>query len=312
MRRKRASLGSGTRPEMPPSLFWGRVRLEKEATLDPRVVTALEKGPSDSILITGDTKRALARLPDAVFQCCVTSPPYWSLRNYHIEGQIGLESSMNDYIQSLVEVFREVHRVMRKDSTLWLNIGDSYTSGGRTWRAPDKKNPVRAMNTRPPTPDGLKPKDLIGVPWRLALALQDAGWYLRADIIWNKPNCQPESVKDRPTRCHEYLFLFSKSERYLYDQRAVRGPNDRNMRTVWNINTKAYRDAHFATFPPNLVEPCIRLGSREGDLVLDPFIGSGTTGYVALNLDRRFVGIELNPDYIQIAERRLNGAVVHG
>jgi site-specific DNA-methyltransferase (adenine-specific) len=201
--------------------------------------------------------------------------------------------------------------VVREDGTLWLNIGDSYTSGGRRWRAPDKKNPVRAMNVRPPTPAGLKPKDLIGVPWRLAFALQEIGWYLRADIIWNKPNCQPESVKDRPTRCHEYLFLFSKSDRYLYDSKAVRGPNSRNLRTVWNINTRAYRDAHFATFPPELVQPCIQLGSREGDWVLDPFIGSGTTGYVALNIERRFVGIELNPDYVRIAENRLNGAVRH-
>ena len=168
------------------------------------------------------------------------------------------------------------------------------------------------MDVRPPTPDGLKPKDLIGVPWRLAFALQEAGWFLRADVIWNKPNCQPESVKDRPTRCHEYMFLFSKSERYRYQANAVRGPNGRNVRTVWDINTKACRHAHFATFPPELVAPCIELGSREGDLVLDPFIGSGTTGFVALDLRRRFVGIELNPDYIQIAENRLNGAVVHG
>jgi site-specific DNA-methyltransferase (adenine-specific) len=211
-----------------------------------------------------------------------------------------------------VDVFHEVRRLLRDDGTLWLNIGDSYTSGGRKWRAPDKKNPVRAMNVRPPTPTGLKPKDLIGVPWRLAFALQDAGWFLRADIIWNKPNCQPESVKDRPTRCHEYLFLFSKTERYKYHGKAVRGPNGRNLRTVWEVNTKGCRHAHFATFPAELIEPCIELGSREGDLVLDPFIGSGTTGVSALNLRRRFVGIELNPDYIQIAENRLNGAVVHG
>jgi DNA modification methylase len=254
----------------------------------------------------------MARLPAGVCQCCVTSPPYWSLRNYHIDGQIGLESSVDDYIDNLVDVFREVHRLLRDDGTLWLNIGDSYTSGGRTWRAPDKKNPVRAMDIRPPTPDGLKPKDLIGVPWRLAFALQRAGWFLRADIVWNKPNCQPESVKDRPTRCHEYVFLFSKSERYVYHDRAVRGPNGRNLRTVWDVKTQPYPQAHFATFPPGLVEPCIELGSDKGDLVLDPFIGSGTTGFVALNLERRFVGIELNPDYVQIAERRLNGAVARG
>jgi site-specific DNA-methyltransferase (cytosine-N4-specific) len=311
MSRTKFVLADRSRTFAPASLFWGRVRVEDEANVAHGLPTALGAGSSESMLIIGDARRALDKMPGAAFQCCITSPPYWSLRNYHIDGQIGLETSLNDYIASLVDVFREVHRVVRDDGTLWLNIGDSYTSGGRTWRAPDKKNPGRAMKTRPPTPEGLKPKDLIGVPWRLAFALQDAGWFLRTDIIWNKPNCQPESVKDRPTRSHEYLFLFSKSERYLYDHRTVRGPNDRNLRTVWDINTKGYRHAHFATFPPELVEPCIQLGSREGDVVLDPFIGSGTTGFVALNLERRFVGIELNPDYIQIAKTRLNGTVVH-
>lgn len=198
---------------------------------------------------------------------------------------------------------------MREDGTLWLNIGDSYTSGGRTWRASDKKNPIRAMNVRPPTPEGLKPKDLIGVPWLLAFALQKEGWYLRADIIWNKPNCQPESVKDRPTRSHEYLFLFSKNEHYKYHPGAVRGPNGRNIRTVWDVHTKPYAEAHFATFPSSLVEPCINLSTDPQDLVLDPFIGSGTTGLVALRQNRRFVGIELNPSYLQIAEDRLSGAL---
>jgi site-specific DNA-methyltransferase (cytosine-N4-specific) len=165
------------------------------------------------------------------------------------------------------------------------------------------------MGTRPPTPEGLKPKDLVGVPWRLAFALQAAGWYLRADIIWNKPNCQPESVKDRPTRSHEYVFLFSKSERYYYDSQSVRGPNDRNLRSVWDINTYPLPDAHFATFPPALVEPCIALTSKAGDLVLDPFIGSGTTALIALQKKRRVIGIELNPAYVDIAEQRLNGKV---
>ncbi|MGH3117794.1 MAG: DNA-methyltransferase [Gaiellales bacterium] len=256
----------------------------------------------------GDAKRLLPELPSGVFQTCVTSPPYWSLRNYDIEGQIGLEMSLGEYIASLVEVFEEVRRTLRDDGTLWLNIGDSFTSGGRAWRAPDKKNPFRAMEIRPPTPEGLKPKDLIGVPWRLAFALQAAGWYLRADIIWEKPNCQPESVRDRPTRSHEYLFFFSKSDRYFYDRGAVRGPNRRNLRTVWSINTRPSKDAHIAMFPPELVEPCINLASRPGDLVLDPFIGSGTTGLVAARAQRRFLGIELNPDYLKIASRRLNGA----
>lgn len=260
---------------------------------------------SKPAIVIGDSRTALKRLPSELVQTTVTSPPYWSLRDYDIPGQIGLEPALDSYISALVDVFEEVRRVTREDGTLWLNIGDSYTSGGRTWRAPDRKNPVRAMDVRPPTPPGLKPKDLIGVPWRLAFALQAAGWYLRADIVWHKPNCQPESVKDRPTRSHEYVFLFSKGERYAYDHAAVRGPNDRNVRTVWDINTQPYKDAHFATFPPSLVQPCLALSTAPGDLVLDPFLGSGTTGLTALTLRRRFVGIELNPEYVAIAERRL-------
>lgn len=259
----------------------------------------------ESALITGDSATVLPQLPAGLFQTCITSPPYWSLRDYGIEGQIGLEMSLGNYIASLVDIFQQVRRVLREDGTLWLNVGDSFTSGGRTWRAPDKKNPFRAMDIRPPTPEGLKPKDLIGVPWRLAFALQAAGWHLRADVIWEKPNCQPESVKDRPTRSHEYLFLFSKSERYFYDRDAVHGPNNRNLRTVWSINTQAQKDAHVAMFPPALVAPCVALGSREGDLVLDPFIGSGTTGVVALETGRRFLGVELNPEYVEIAAKRI-------
>lgn len=275
-----------------------------------RILKFLADDSGNSALVCGDTETVLSQFPGGLFQTCITSPPYWSLRDYSIPGQIGLEDSVFDYIDHLARVFAQVRRVMKPDGTLWLNIGDSYTSGGRTWRATDKKNPVRAMNVRPPTPAGLKPKDLIGVPWLLAFALQKEGWYLRADIIWNKPNCQPESVKDRPTRSHEYLFLFSKSEHYQYDPDAVRGPNGRNLRTVWDIHTKAYPDAHFATFPPTLVEPCIKLTTDTRDLVLDPFIGSGTTGVVALKHDRRFLGIELNPSYLQIAEDRLNGDLI--
>jgi site-specific DNA-methyltransferase (cytosine-N4-specific) len=273
-------------------------------------IASLVRGGTQSVLVEGDSRAVLANLADGVFQTCVTSPPYWSLRDYSIPGQIGLEASVEDYIRSLVEIFEQVRRVLRGDGTLWLNIGDSYTSGGRTWRAPDKKNRGRAMDIRPPTPDGLKPKDLVGVPWRLAFALQAVGWYLRADIIWNKPNCQPESVKDRPTRSHEYLFLFSKSERYHYDIDTERGPNGRNLRTVWDISTQACRDVHFATFPLPLTEPCIKIGSRPADLVLDPFIGSGTTGLAALRTGRRFLGIELNPEYLRIAKQRLKGAVI--
>ena len=256
-------------------------------------------------LLDGDSAEVLKQVPADTFQACVTSPPYWSLRDYGIPGQIGLEASVQAYLDKLVGVFEEVRRVLRPDGTLWLNIGDSYTSGGRTWRAPDRKNPIRAMEIRPPTPQGLKPKDLIGVPWRLALALQAAGWYLREDIVWYKPNCQPESVKDRPTRAHEYVFLFSKSEHYHYDPEAVRGPNDRNLRSVWEIHTQAFPEAHFATFPPALVERCLLLGTRSGDAVLDPFVGSGTTAVVARDLRRGCLGIELNPGYLAIAEGRL-------
>jgi DNA modification methylase len=288
-----------------------RVRVVNCAETNSYVSTLVDDRSAPSCIITGDSRKVIASMPDGIFQTCVTSPPYWSLRNYNIDGQIGLETSLEDYIQDLVSIFEEVRRVLRDDGTLWLNIGDSYTSGGRTWRAPDKKNPIRAMNIRPPTPEGLKAKDLIGVPWRLAFGLQAVGWFLRADIVWNKPNCQPESVKDRPTRCHEMLFLFSKNEHYMYDPEGVRGPNNRNVRTVWDINTLPYKEAHFATFPPALVEPCLALGSRKGDLILDPFLGSGTTGQVSLQMGRRFVGVELNPDYVKISKRRLARIAIH-
>ena len=298
-------------PTVVPNLFAGDGRVHRLDVHDTTSIASLFAPKSaKSALVAGDTKEVLSKIPDGVFQSCVTSPPYWSLRDYDIEGQIGLEETVSDYVANLVDVFEQIRRVLKEDGTLWLNIGDSYTSGGRTWRATDKKNPVRAMGMRPATPEGLKPKDLIGVPWLLAFALQKEGWYLRTDIVWNKPNCQPESVKDRPTRCHEYIFLFSKSEHYLYDPDAVRGPNGRNLRTVWDIHTRPYAEAHFATFPPALVEPCVKLATRPDDLVLDPFIGSGTTGLVALKLNRRFVGIELNPSYLEIAEHRLNGDLI--
>jgi site-specific DNA-methyltransferase (adenine-specific) len=220
-------------------------------------------------------------------------------------GQIGLEDDPDDYIEALVQVFNEVRRVLKDDGTLWLNIGDSYTSGGRTWRAPDKKHPIRAMSTRPPTPAGLKPKELVGIPWRLAFALQASGWYLRSDVIWRKPNVMPESVKDRPTRSHEYLFFLTKSERYYYDNSAVREMNGRNVRSVWDIHTQALNDVHFATFPPQLVRQCLLLSTRPGDAVLDPFLGSGTVGLVAIEHGRPFLGIELNPGYVEIVRRRI-------
>ncbi|MGA7731814.1 MAG: site-specific DNA-methyltransferase [Chloroflexia bacterium] len=258
-----------------------------------------------SAVITGNARDVLAQLPGGFVRTVVTSPPYWSLRDYSIPGQLGLEPDPDTYIAALVEVFEEVKRVLKPDGSMWLNMGDSYTSGGRTWRAPDKKNPARAMSTRPPTPPGLKPKELIGIPWKLAFALQEAGWYLRSDVIWRKPNAQPESVKDRPTRSHEYLFFLTKSERYYYDNEAVRETNNRNVRSVWDVNTFPLKDVHFATFPPKLVEPCILLASQEGDVVLDPFMGAGTVGLVAIEQGRPFIGIELNSDYVAIVRRRL-------
>lgn len=281
-----------------------RIITEGGRIIEPWSVV-FENSATQSCLITGDSNLVLSKFPESVFQTCVTSPPYWSVRDYQIDGQLGLETSLDNYIENLVAVFAHVWRVLRDDGTLWLNIGDVYTSGGRTWRAPDRKNPGRAMSIRPPTPDGLKQKDLIGVPWRLALKMQEVGWYLRSDIIWNKPNCQPESVKDRPTKSHEYVFLFSKNANYFYNADAERGPNGRNLRTVWDIHTQGIAEAHFATFPTTLVERCVGLASMPGDMVLDPFSGSGTTVEVALKMGRRVVGIELNPEYTRMAESRI-------
>ncbi len=269
------------------------------------------RGLRHSRILVGDAEAALEALPDGCVRTCVTSPPYWGLRDYGLERdeQIGAEDSLDDYLSRLVRVFRQVRRVLSPDGTLWLNIGDSYTSGNRTWRAPDRKNPAREMQYRPPTPEGLKPKDLIGVPWRLAFALQADGWCLRSDIIWHKPNCQPESVRDRPTVAHEYVFLLTKSEHYYYDGKAILesaadGRGKRNRRTVWNVPTEPFPEAHFATFPPALVEPCVLAGSALDDVVLDPFLGAGTVGIVAASHGRAFIGIELNPDYALIASRR--------
>lgn len=270
-----------------------------------------EKNNNRCELLIGDARQLLEKMPDENFNCIVTSPPYWGLRDYGVPGQIGAEATIDDYITDLVRLFRNARRTLVDDGTLWLNIGDSYTSGGRTWRDTDAKNKGRGMDYRPPTPRGLKPKDLIGVPWKLAFALQADGWYLRTDIIWNKPNCQPESVKDRPTRSHEYVFLFSKSERYYYDWQAIMEPaadpkkRSKNRRTVWNINTEPYPGSHFAVYPKSLVRLCVLAGSRENDRVLDPFFGSGTTGVVCNELGRDCVGIELNAEYAKLARERL-------
>lgn len=274
-----------------------------------KTIPLFDPSQDGSRIYRGNTLDVLQTIPDEYVQCVVTSPPYWGLRDYAIDGQIGLEETLEKYIHNLTLVFSQIRRVLKSDGTLWLNIGDGYTSGNRGWRAPDKKKPARAMNVRPDTPDGLKSKDLLGIPWKLAFALQNDGWYLRSDIIWNKPNGMPESVKDRPTRVHEYIFLLTKSEKYYYDYESIREPvsnnRKRNRRSVWSVNTQPFADAHFATFPPDLVEPCILAGSREQDLVLDPFFGSGTVGLVCQRHLRKFLGIELNPEYVQIAANRL-------
>ena len=286
------------------------LQIVSEANLDTTAVPVADEQDARGRLIIGDARRVLAGFPAQAFHACVTSPPYWGLRDYGVEGQIGAEPTLDAYISDLVLLFREVRRTLRDDGTLWLNIGDGFTSGGRTWRAPDKKNKGRAMEYRAPTPEGLKPKDLLGVPWRLALALQADGWYLRSDIIWHKPNCQPESVRDRPTRSHEYVFLFSKSERYHYDVEAVRertadGKGAKNRRSVWSINTEPYGGNHFAVFPTELVRVCMAASTPKDGVVLDPFFGSGTVGQVARDHGRRFVGIELSEEYAELARQRL-------
>lgn len=258
----------------------------------------------------GDVRDVLKDIQSDSVQCVITSPPYWGVRDYQVSGQIGAEPEIEQYIEDLVSVFSEVRRILKPDGTFWLNIGNTYTSGGRKWRQEDSKNKGRAMSYRPDTPKGLKKKDLIGVAWMMAMACQVEGWYLRNDIIWNKPNCQPESVKDRLTVSHEYIFLMTKSEKYYFNQEAIMeetkdGSAKKNRRTVWNINTEPFSGAHFATFPTSLVRPCILAGSKPGDIILDPFLGSGTVCLEALRLGRFGAGIELNLEYARIAEKRM-------
>jgi len=334
-------------------------------------------------ILEGDVLETLKDLPACSVQCVVTSPPYYGLRDYGVEGQIGLEPTPEVYVQQLVKVFREVWRVLKDDGTLWLNLGDSYNGsgkGGNPEGSPFTKQKTNqgSLLDRPTRISGLKPKDLIGIPWMVAFALRADGWYLRSDIIWAKPNPMPESVKDRPTKSHEYIFLFTKSPDYFYDyeailETAVNRPTDswdkrksagagsgsmdnghnsslakgkgfshtlggygvpknlqpdgqqpnsihvkrltgesdenyqmRNKRDVWTVNTKPYKGAHFATFPTELIEPCILAGSKEGDTVLDPFNGSGTTGEVSIKHHRLYIGCELNPKYVKLTHRRLS------
>lgn len=264
-----------------------------------------------NVLIQGRANKALDLLPENCIQTVVTSPPYWSLRDYDVDQQCGCDETLSDYIADIVRTFEKIKRVLNEDGTIWLNVGDAYTSGNRRYRAPDKKNRARAMSMRPATPEGLKPKDLIGLPWRLAFALQDAGWWLRSEIIWNKPNAHPESVRDRPTKAHESLFLLSKSQDYYYDIDAVRGPNGRRLRTTWDIPTEPRKPdygaskGHPAVMPATLAERCVSITSKTGDAVLDPFAGSGTTLIAAQRLERKWVGIELKPAFVKLMERRL-------
>lgn len=319
---------------------------------------------SEVTILQGDCREVLKTLPDNSINMCVTSPPYYGLRNYktavwsggdptceHIEKvaahggeradrdqagntfyykgtcqkcgatsedhQIGLEETPEEYIAQLVEVFREVRRTLRDDGTLWVNIGDSYYNyrSGTAFVKQSVAKTNQDLPTHSPSRnnklEGLKSKDLIGIPWMLAFALRADGWYLRQDIIWHKPNPMPESVKDRCTKAHEYIFLLSKSKNYYFDHEAIREPtvadNDmRQKRSVWTVNTKPYREAHFATFPTELITPCIQAGCPKDGMVLDPFGGSGTTGYVADKLGRNATLIELNPSYIDIAENRID------
>jgi DNA modification methylase len=267
---------------------------------------------------TGDCLEVLRTLPAASVQCCVTSPPYFGLRDYGHGGQIGLEPTPDEYVAKLTNVFRWVRRALVDDGTLWLNLGDSYASNGNgsspsaTSKLGSKyRDGCPYVETR--VPEGLKQKDMMGIPWRVAFALQADGWYLRSDIIWHKPNSMPESVTDRPTRAHEYLFLLAKSRRYYYDAAAISEPVTghraedglRNRRSVWTVTTQQFSGAHFATFPPDLIEPCIKAGCPVGGTVLDPFGGAGTTGLVADRLQRNALLIELNPEYAEMARNRI-------
>jgi DNA modification methylase len=303
-------------------------------------------------ILQGDCRETLKTLPDASVNCCVTSPPYFGLRDYGHGGQIGLEESPDAFVQQMVGVFREVKRVLRDDGTLWLNLGDSYSPGARTTQvaptlrhsakdaASGKQAYLNNFAVRPKGDAWSKPKDLLGIPWRVAFALQADEWYLRQDIIWHKPNPMPESVTDRCTKAHEYIFLLSKSARYFYDAEAICEPSEgvsggpfsqkthegrrsamaggaeigrpedkgtRNRRSVWSVVTKPYKAAHFATFPPDLIRPCILAGCPTGGTVLDPFGGSGTTGQVAMEEGRNAILCELNADYVGLIRKRIGG-----
>lgn len=307
---------------------------------------------NNNILI-GDCRDSLRNLPDGFFNTCITSPPYFGLRDYGVDGQIGLEQTPDEFVEQLVSVFREVWRVLRDDGTLWLNLGDSYAGSGKgQWNGgssdpKNKKTQGMSLKTQKPSDINLKPKDLIGIPWRVAFALQADGWYLRQDIVWSKSNPMPESVRDRCTKSHEYIFLLTKNKRYHYDHEVIKEPlaassiprlkqnlesqtgttranggaktngnfkasgdvksGKRNKRSVWTVTTKPYKGSHFATFPHDLIEPCVLAGCPKDGWVLDPFLGSGTTAIVAERHNRNWVGCELNPEYAQLATDRIAG-----
>lgn len=260
--------------------------------------------------IVGDAAAVIPALPDESIQTIVTSPPYWGVRDYGHIKQIGREHTIDHYIASLIAVFSELLPKTKKDGTLWLNIGDVYTSGNRKWRASDSKNPKRYLDSRPRNPEGLKHKELIGLPWRLAFALQKTGWHLRSEIIWTKSNAMPESVKDRPSRTHEKIFLFSKNTHYYYNtEKSVEAnrSNDgvRKLRDVWVVNTEKSLHGHPAPFPQELAAKCLELTSKPGDLILDPFAGSGTTGVVAAALKRNSVLVDIDRSCMSIIRKRL-------
>jgi DNA modification methylase len=309
-------------------------------------------------IINSDCIEGLKQLPDESVDYCVTSPPYFGLRDYGHEGQIGLEETPDAFVNKMVEVFTEVKRVLKKEGTLWLNLGDSYASNTKGNGRNDTAKMYRensqhlAVDNKMKVKHGMKEKDLMGIPWMVAFALRSSGWYLRQDIIWHKPNPMPESVTDRCTKSHEYIFLLSKSAKYYYNHEAIfevanydgrkdtvmkgsekyangyfptdtktqsiatvgherwkhkteNGEFARNKRSVWTVTTKPFSEAHFATFPEDLIVDCIKAGCPEDGIVLDPFMGAGTTALVASKLNRNFIGFELNPEYIEIAKKRL-------
>lgn len=268
---------------------------------------------SQNLIIPGDARIIAPSIDPTSIQTIITSPPYWGLRCYGDPNEIGAEASLDEYLNNISAVFQSLRNVLTNDGTVWLVMGDSYTSGNRGYRDSDKKHNHRAMKNRPQTPSGLKPKDLIGLAWRVAFRLQEDGWYLRSEVIWHKTNPMPESVKDRPHQSHEHIFLLSKSEKYKFYQEVLNASETeryRSSRSVWTIPVGAGSPGHAAPFPTALVKPCVLASTKEGDIVLDPFAGSGTVGVVCQELNRGFIGIELINANVDIARKRLNSKII--